>query len=171
MDHYLIFIEYDSYEYVNFYNLNDNDGLLKQFPAENVDGLVQTLAERACPFALSIVKAHDVMDWDELHRKLDAQFRLLENHSTDQAKILTSLEVLYPGRTYVMEELGNANSAGDVSIVFSGTCSPLTDAVADPESVEDTLEKAKAILTNGGQGMTELARIIREKYERMNHNG
>ena len=60
----------------------------------------------------------------------------------------------------------------ELEFVFQGKAVIKTadDNIGGIEEIEKTLVQAEEILKNGGEEMTELARIIKEKYERMTCN-
>ena len=67
---------------------------------------------------------------------------------------------------YVISDKDDISDKKSVSILGAGHCFLQREDYEPGES----LKQAKEILESGGQEMTELARIIKEKYERMKRN-
>lgn len=173
MDRYIVFIEY--YDYTYYYTLFCNDKLLYVYPSEEINGLVQFLVDEEKPFLLNIIKTDEVNEDDffrQFYNPFEKQVKLQTDSAPDYPQLVRNLEKLVNHELIMQDEnIANRHSSTLVSFLFSGTCFSNIDTKSDDISIQSTLLQAEAVLKNGGETMTELAKIIIKKYEEMNRNG
>lgn len=154
----IVYISYDQFEYVNYYHLIYNSDILLEYcPEEKVDDLFQKIDDIKSELNNSeiyIVQDENAFEWNcyELFREHNLELRL--SNDNDISQICEIMKLVFQ-REFMPEKL---------NILFYG------NVVIKDECCEtdETLRQAEEILKHGGEEMTELARIIKEKYERMN---
>lgn len=169
MDKVLIYISYDQYEYTNYFHLAVNNEVVKYYcPEENVDILFKEIIEKesfAKTFELSVVQDENASKWDCLEA---IQEHGIEIHPLNDINIDYLCQVmnsLFDGE-YEISGKDDVFNKKLIHVLCSGTCFLQGDNCVPDEA----LKQAEAILKSGGEEMTELARIIKEKYERMNRH-
>ena len=144
MEKYLIYIEYSSFEYTNYFTLINHDTkIAEKYPVEKTGELFQMILEKNSVFELYIVKENDASDWDYEKELQDNQIKTLEQYSENKFSV-TDIENLF-GKTMC-------------SLLFSGKCC-LNGCSASPPPPAKKSEK-----------ITGFASVIKEKYERMKDN-
>lgn len=159
MNKAVLYVSYDSFEYRNYYHLIYNGSIAEgcsYLTDDELDQLFRQLREiagDAGKLEIYIVQNPEAekWDWPELFRRHQLLFHQSERMDAPAVK-----------------EMLRAAEYGDVldSLnVISGSIT-VQDSVCD---TQEALQQAQKILEHGGEDMTELARIIREKYERMSN--
>lgn len=156
MDKFIIYVNYSSYEYDTYYHLICNGEPVLSYRLEkDIDELIQRIKENRTfseNFYLCIVQDKDADKWadyNEVFQKEDIQLFPVDDEASQ----------------WVYDEISKnfEYETDNLNIVFYGKgC--LKDY---SKSIDETLKQAEDILKHGGDEMTELARIIRDKYERM----
>lgn len=167
MKNVLIYISYDLNDYINYFHLIVNgESKLKYVPIERISELFERLTEESISGSdvrLQIVADENSSDWyfEEDFVKYGCTLPVAGN-----GKALDICEVLeknFYGRFYFVNEGVNSEGIGIKSLY------PQRKASLEMESVhkkEEILTKAIEIMKDEEE-MTELAKIIIEKYERM----
>lgn len=169
MDKLLIYISYDQYEYTNYFHLAINDDVVIEYrPEEKVDDLFKTIIEEESvnkSFELYIVQDENASEWDYLKAFQEYGIEIHPISNTDTEQLCQVMNTLFDGEYGIggKDDISNKKLIG---ILYSGNCVSQRDNCETGE----TLKQAEEILKRGGEEMTELARIIREKYERMNRH-
>ena len=166
MDIVLIYISYDSIDHINCFNLSINNNLVcEEVPIERSDELFLKCNEiqiSKTETQWCIVSDVEASKWD-YEAEICSYGYTLNPYNT-------SWEELYK----IMDEVFNCNciiSTNDdktkrrIKIIYPDS---LINSKTD-KSQEEAVNVATRVLD--GAGMTELARIIREKYERIGKNG
>lgn len=165
MNKVLIYITYDSFEYVNCYSLVlDGEILCELIPEERMGELFEKM-ESACVSKEKadwcIVQDEDVTIWNYESELLEHGYKI--NPLDIQANELCRyMGELFGGEYVIGNEL--AEDKKHISILYpenSVDRSSFDNKLKAINDAENILNKA---------GMTELAQIIREKYERMSRN-
>jgi len=169
MEKYLIYIEYGSFEYTNYFTLIKQDSkIAEKYPVEKAGELFQMILKETNIFELDIVKEKNASDWDyqdEFHKN---QIESLETRSCNQNDLCLVLNSLFD-KEYTLEESDNSSEKTMISLLFSGKCFLKT---ADSEIFESSSEaKIPEQTENNSREITALADIIIKKYERMNKHG
>lgn len=168
MDEILIYINYVSDEYTNYFHLSVNEYVvMKDCPEERVDRLFESMMENvnAKNFELYIIQDVNASGWDYLKAFQEHGIEIYPTRERDSEKLCQVMNELFEDE-YGISGKDDTSDKKIVSILCAGQCVLQRE---DYESSE-TLKQAKEILESGGQEMTELARIIKEKYERMKRN-
>lgn len=164
MNRIIVYASYEQFEYVNYYHLiNNNELLIEYCPEEKIDDIFQEIANIKSEMNSSeiyIVQDKNATEWDylELFQKHNIELHTLENY--DVTQLYDVLNTVF-GREFNKD---NNYVNEKISILFYG------NAIfeADECRTDETLRQVEELLKHGGEEMTELARIIKEKYERMN---
>lgn len=156
MDTVIIYISYDAYEYVNYYHLICNGKKMIEYcPEEKIATIFEKIKENTNNPELYIVQGADSTIWNFEEEFAENEIEL-NNHdkgkNTEIFEIITNCDL--------------SSDDNDINIVFHGKAL----FKKDYSCTEETLLQAEEILKNGGEEMTELARIIKQKYERMKRN-
>ena len=166
MDKLLIYMSYDKGEYRNFFHLSVNeDVVIKCCSEEEVDDLFHLIIEKereTKSFELYVVCDQNALEWDYFKA---FQKHGIETHplsSIDPEKLCQIMNVLFD-REYEISGKDDVSNKKLINIVYSGNCVLQKDNYKTGE----ILRQAETILNRGGEEMTELARIIKEKYDRM----
>lgn len=163
MNQIIIYGSYDQDEYTNYYHLINNGEALIEY-SEEIDGLFQQINDTKNEVKSSeiyIVQDENASKWDylEMFQKYHFELRASSGKDTEQlCNIMNSaLE-----RNFKLDgdcEIEKLNILFYGNVIFENDCG----------KADETLRQAEEILKYGnGEEKTELARIIREKYERMN---
>lgn len=171
MDELLVYISYDPYEYTNYFHLAVNNEVVIEYCAEeSVDSLFDIITakeSRGKNFKLYVVQDEKALEWDYLRAFQDHG---IEMHPVvidkDSGQLCQIMSALFDGEYGVSGEDDTSNRKL-IKIVYVGNCVLQKDTY----EADETLRQAEEILNRGGEEMTELARIIREKYERMDRHG
>jgi hypothetical protein len=168
MDKILIYINYVSNEYTNYFHLSVNDDVvMKDCPEERVDKLFERMMEsvNAKKFELCVIQDVNASEWDYLKAFQEHGIEICPTSEWDSEKLCQIMDALFDDE-YVISDKDDISDKKSVSILGAGHCFLQREDYEPGES----LKQAKEILESGGQEMTELARIIKEKYERMKRN-
>lgn len=166
MDKLLIYISYDQYEYTNYFHLVVNDDVIIEYCSEEkVDRLFEMIIEkenRVKSFELHVIRDENALEWDYHKAFQEHGIEIYTVNSNDPEKICQIMNARFDGKYGVCGK-DDATNKKLINILYSGNC------VFQKENYEtgETLRQAEEILNRGGEEMTELARIIREKYERI----
>ena len=167
MDKFLIYINYDQFEYINYFHLAINDNLVIEYrPEEKVDDLFETIIEKESvsdSFELCVVQDKDALEWNCFKAFQKYGIETYPKSNKDLEKLCRVMNLLFNGE-YVIDGKDYISNKQLINILYFGNCVLQRDNFETGE----TLKQAEEILKHGGEEMTELARIIREKYERMN---
>lgn len=156
MDKVIIYISYDIFQYVNYYHLICNgEKILEYCPEEELLKLFEKIEKNTRNPQLYIVGEANVSPWD-FQTYFDEKKVILKENAIEKKE--TIFEKLC--------EALNIDTDKDMKLIYSG----IALFEKEEEDTEETLRQAKEIFDNGGEEKTELARIIKEKYERMNNN-
>lgn len=169
MDKVLIYISYAQFEYTNYFHLAVNNEVVNEYCSEeNVDLLFEKIIEKesnAKTFELFVVQDENALEWDclEAIQKHGIEIHPLSDKKTDY--LCQIMNLLFDGE-YGISGKDDVLNKKLIHIVCSGNCFLQKDNCVSDEA----LKQAEEILKSGGEEMTELARIIKEKYERMNRH-
>lgn len=167
MDKFLIYISYDQFEYTNYFHLAVNDEVVVDFcPVERLDDLFKTIIEKGRTvksFELDVIQDENASEWDCLEAFQEHGIKILSLSNRNPEQLCQRMNQLFDSE-YVISGEDYSYDKKFISVLWSGNC------VLQSENCEhsETLRQAKEILKHGGEEMTELARIIKEKYERLN---
>ncbi|MCI9105723.1 MAG: hypothetical protein HFG57_07160 [Lachnospiraceae bacterium] len=166
MDKLLIYISYAQYDYTNYFNLAINDDLVIEYYSEDkIDDLFEVIIEKENEmksFEMCVVQDEDALEWDYLMAFQKHGIGTCPVSSKDPEQLCQIMNALFGGE-YKVSSKDDASNKKLINIVYSGYCALQKDSCETGEA----LRKAEEILNHGGEEMTELARIIEEKYERM----
>lgn len=168
MNRIILYASYEQYEYVNYYHLiNNNEILLEYCPEERIDDIFQKIDNIKSEInnsEICIVQDENVTEWD--------YFQLFQNHNVELHTLKNN------DATQLRDEVNTVlarvfNKDDDCEnekfyILFYGNAVFETDDCRTDEIPRQDEE----ILKYGEEEieMTELTRIIKEKYERMNNH-
>lgn len=160
MDRIVIYISFDCDSVMNYFHMYvDDERTVSYRNEEEVDEIFQTLKSVDKRTQIFIVKDKDALSWEFERAFTQNGLTLLTDEQEE-------------GKENVVETLFKSGKVDTESIVFE-FCGKILHGKTVPDKHSDnqeTLRQAKEILMQGGEEMTELARIIREKYERMSKN-
>lgn len=168
MNQILIYIGYDQYEYTNYFYLVINDNNISCYPVEKIDDLFQTIKENNIineSAELYIIKDKNASEWEYFQSFQEHNINLKELRNGNIEKLCDKMDMLFDNKFEIVD---NNNSTDDISdrktvyLLFSGNCFVQSFNYETGE----TLRQAEEILKHGEDEMTELARIIKEKYEK-----
>lgn len=157
MDKVIIYISFDSFEFANYYHLIINDEKKWEYCREDeLKQMFIMIKENAFNFDLYIVKEIDASLWNYIEdfNSHEIELNRVEKYCKDD--IIKEIN-----KILCLEKEEN-----ELEIVFEGKAFTKKNDIG----IQETLNQAEEILKYGGTDMTELARIIKEKYERMNNN-
>ena len=141
MDKFIIYVNYSSYEYDTYYHLICNGEPVLSYRLEkDIDELIQRIKENRTfseNFYLCIVQDKDADKWADYNE------------------------------VFQKEDIQLFPVDDEVSQWVYDEISKNFEYETDNLNIDETLKQAEDILKHGGDEMTELARIIRDKYERM----
>lgn len=160
MNTIIVYVSYDHYEYINYYHLIINgDILIKYCPEEKIDDLFQkiyAIKNELKNSEIYIIQDENASQWDYLEIFQKCNFVLQALDDKDSSKLCNIMNSV-PGIEFNSEK---------VKVLFYGKVIFKDECY----KTNETLRQAEEILKQGGEDMTELARIIKEKYERMNRH-
>lgn len=163
MDKALIYVYYDSYEYANYYRLAINDNIVCDFVSEE---RIHDLFEKCEELNVSkvetkwcIVQDEDANSWD-YEEEIESNGYKLNPLSVSLSDLTTKMNTLFGG-DFVIEP-DEDNMKKKIRLIYPVAFTKDSMTCDQNKAIND----AENILNNAG--MTELAKIIREKYERMN---
>ena len=170
MNQVLIYVKYDIGEYVNYFNMIVNNELVIEYlPVERKEELFETLVARGISDSnmnLQIVADEDASVWDYEEDFEEWGYRLSARMNKTDFNICELLETTIGGKYCLADNSENFDS-NVIKILY-----PIGEYVFEnTESsykAEELLDKVKEIMIKDKEEMTDLARIIMEKYERMN---
>lgn len=163
MDKMIIYVSYDESQYVNYYHLIcGNEKQIEFCPEEKLGQLFNIIKKSHCNIDLCIVRSRTASRWDF---ESDFNYNEIELEKDEKCKLNEICEV-------INQALDIEKTEDELEFVFQGKAVIKTadDNIGGIEEIEKTLVQAEEILKNGGEEMTELVRIIKEKYERMTCN-
>jgi len=167
MENVLIYISYDLNDYINYFHMIVNEeGTLKYVPIERVSELFEKLEEEGITgsdMKLQIVADENASDWNFEEDFKKYGYVLPAAQNGEASEICNVLEKNFHGRFYFSEESLNKEGIGIKSLYPQRKVSGKTES---EHKKEEILTKAIEIMEDEEE-MTELARIIIEKYERM----
>lgn len=166
----MIYISYDQFEYTNYFHLIVNDKVVTEYCLEeNVDTLFKTMIENESidkTFELFVVQDEKALEWNYLEaiQKHGVEIHPLSNVDSDYiCQIMNSLF----DNEYEISSKDDVSNKKLIQILCSGNCFLQRDDCVSDEGFRQREE----IVKSGDEEITELARIIKEKYERMNRHG
>ena len=174
MKNVLIYISYDMSEYINYFNMFIDDEIVtRALPIERSDELFDILDEMQIShmgMTLQIVADTNASDWDYKEALKKRGYSLSVITHTDSVHICEVLEETL-GVKYCFSDASKETNKDGVKVQFIYPTN--TDMVSDIGENDETqilLDKARIVMEKeekDSEGMTELAKIIIEKYERM----
>lgn len=169
MDKLLIYISYDQYDYTNYFNLAiNNDLFIEYYSEDKIDDLFKAVSEKENgmkSFELYVVQDENALEWNYLTALQEHGIETHPVNAKAPEQLCQIMSALFGG-DYEVKSKENALNKKLINIVYFGNCALQRDNCETGE----TLRKAEEILNHGGEEMTELARIIEEKYERMDRH-
>lgn len=163
MNQIIIYSSYASHEYLNYYHLIHNDEVLMEYcPEEKIDDLFQqidSIKNQAKNSEIYIVQDEDASEWDYLEMFQKYNLVLQELGQKDTVKLCNVMNSVLRREFKLNADctIEKLNILFYGSVIFENDCC----------KTDETLRQAEEILKQGGEERTELARIIKEKYERM----
>lgn len=166
MDKLLIYISYDQYEYTNYFHLAVNANVAVEYCLEEkVDDLFEVIIEKESgekSFELSVVRDENALEWDYLKAFWEHGVKIRSEISKEPEQLRPVMNVLFDGE-YGLSGKDDASNKKLIEVLYSCNCVLKKDNF----QTDETLKQVEEILNRGGEEMTELARIIKEKYERI----
>ncbi len=170
MDKLLIYISYDQYEYANYFHLAVNDNvIIEYYTEEKVDNLFEMIIEKESKvkiFELYVVQDENALEWDYIQKFQDYGIETHPVSNKDSEQLCQIMNTLFDGEYKVSGE-DDISDSKPINILYFGNCV----LQKDNYETNETLSQTEEIFNCGCGEMTELARIIREKYERMDRHG
>lgn len=171
MDRFLIYVNYNQDEIANeFYLAFNNDIVIKYCRDEEIDWIFEEIAEKgeACKsFEVYVIKDKEALDWDYLKAFQEHDIRVCKSNNIDKESICQLMNTLFEGE-YTINLESDVKDKKLIEIIY--TCNGSLLSKEGSENIKIP-RQAEEILNHGGEETTELARIIKEKYERMSRNG
>lgn len=165
MSRYLIYVFYDSFEYVNYYNLVcDDEVIIESCPIENIENLFDVIIKETSTFELIILQEKNASSWDYKSEFLKYNIIVKGSVNTGNESLCQKLHKIF-GYEYVFSDTADDFGKKIISVLFSGKCT-LNNICVESDC---KTEKVEGSLVCDNEEMTELARIINEKYKRMNN--
>ena len=155
MDRIIVYVSYDQYEYRNYYHLMNNDDILIEYRSEDeLDILFQSIKENkgsANSIEIYIAQDKNALEWDYSGEFQKHHIDLHKKENCDEERVYK-----------IINEVQKKESE-KISILFCGEGVFRSDKCGrdEPNREDEEIQKPD------GEEMTELARIIKEKYERM----
>lgn len=163
VDKVFIYSVYDFNNYVNYYNLVINGEVVCEFiPEEGIEELFKQCDRFGISKSTTqwcVVQAEDASNWD--------YEEVIKSHGYELNPMIISTGALCEQMSKLFYNEFTVNEDEDTSKKVIRVLYPnidSNDSLIDKK--EKALEDAESILCKSG--MTELAKIIREKYERIN---
>ena len=162
----LIYINYDSYDYVNYFHfMIDDEVVLKYIPIENIDAIFSKLDQmdmKDSDITWCIVADQNATDW-EFEKEFSDRGRKINSGKTIDLYCISELLKNEFNMEYSFDHDADADQ-------YLRLCFPEQEK-ADRLLIdkEDIIDKTKEIFDRAEHDdeITEFARIILEKYERM----
>lgn len=167
----LIYISYDTYEYVNYFNMVvDDEFVIEYLPVEKSDELFDVLDKmNICDsdMELLIVADENASYWNYQKEFEKRKRNLPAGIKEFPSNICKILENNFGTKYYIGNPLSGRNYGEiKIQILYPSNCHISSGDESNCET-EEILDKARQIMEKDKDGMSELARIIIEKHERM----
>lgn len=162
-----MYISYDQFEYTNYFHLAVNDEVIINFcPVERLDDLFKTIIEKRRTiesFELDVIQDENASEWDYLEAFQQHGFKIRSLSNRNSEQLCHVMNQLFDGK-YGISGKDDSYDKKLISVLWSGNC------VLPSKNCEHSkmLRQEEEILIRSDEEMTELARIIKEKYERLN---
>lgn len=161
MDKVLIYICYDSFEYTNYYSMAINNqkvcDLVSEEQKKDLFSKCEELNISKSESRWCIVQDEDATNWDYVDEITALGYKL--------NPLMISYEELLAEMNELFEiDLEPSVDKKVVEIIYPETFNESTIASHQQEVINDVTQKLES------EGMTELAKIIKEKYERMSRH-
>lgn len=152
LDRFLIFLDYDSVEYTNYYKLVLNDEIVNEWPQENINELLEYIKSNSHKFELDIVMSSEATEWKYMEDIKD-DINILKSIERDTEKLFLDIRSIFE-RDFL------SNGGVTLKHVFSGVCS--TESMKTDED-SDYETKTPDTSKHNDTDITTLARIIFKK--------
>lgn len=167
MDKLYLYIDYDPSEYTNYFHMAVNDNVvIRYYPEEKEDDMFKTILEKENAvnrFELYIVQSENASEWDYQKAFREHGMELGPMEGCEPGQLCRELNALFD-EEYGIRGQDEPSDKKFIQLLYFGSC-VLQQVGCE---LHETLRQAEEILKHGGEEMTELARIIRKKYDRMN---
>lgn len=180
MDKVIIYISYDDSRYMNYYHVICNDQKVIEFcPEEKLEMVFSIIKKYINNIDLCIVKSKTAYTWDferdfndnGIALKKDEKYKLNElctviNQALNIEKTEDELELAFEGRLLLKTVEENIEDMEETLVqdeeIQSGT---VQNEVTQTDKVQTEEIQPERILKSNDEGITEFARIIKQKYK------